>query len=334
MMLIGLQCWKRKLALSLLLSYMFLVFATTVLARTWQETARFAFTFVSVRDWHHFASNIVMFIPIGILLPMVVKRWSGLWGVLFSCFIECSQLLFHKGLCETGDVLSNALGVIIGFALYQRIHKAENQNAEGSTQVYKRHIKRIIDIIISLCILIFLSPLFLITAVAIKLESKGPVIFKQTRLGLHHQRFTLLKFRSMVVNAEHTGSGVYSDANDERVTHIGHIIRATSIDELPQAVNILKGDMSLIGPRPPLTYHPWPLEQYTAEELHMFDIRPGITGWAQVNGRKDVEWHERIRLNNWYVDHCSFLLDVKIFFMTIGKVLSNADNANTGKTVE
>ena len=199
--------------------------------------------------------------------------------------------------------------------------------------MYKRFIKRFLDVVISLLVLILLSPVYLITALAIKLDSKGPVIFRQTRLGLHHRDFTLLKFRSMVVNAEHTGSGVYSDDHDARLTRVGRIIRKTSIDELPQAVNILKGDMSLIGPRPPLTYHPWPIEQYTQEQLHMFDIRPGITGWAQIHGRKTVEWNERIKLNNWYVDHCSFLLDLKIFFRTIVKVASDADNENVGATV-
>ena len=138
----------------------------------------------------------------------------------------------------------------------------------------------------------------------------------------------------MKVNSEHTGSGVYSDKNDSRVTRVGRIIRATSIDELPQAVNMVLGDMSLIGPRPPLTYHPWPLEEYTSEQRHMFDVRPGITGWAQIHGRKDVEWHKRIRLNNWYVDHCSFRLDAVIFLRTIFKVLSNADNENKGETVK
>ena len=193
--------------------------------------------------------------------------------------------------------------------------------------------KRVLDIIISLLVLIVLSPIFLIAWIAVRLDSKGPALFKQTRLGLGGKEFTLYKFRSMVMNAEHTGSGVYSGHNDARVTRVGKILRATSIDELPQAVNILKGDMSLIGPRPPLTYHPWPIEQYTPEQRHMFDVRPGITGWAQVHGRKDVEWHERIKLNNWYVDHCSFLLDVKIFFMTIFKVATNADNENKEATV-
>ena len=199
--------------------------------------------------------------------------------------------------------------------------------------MYRNFVKRFLDILISLLVLILLSPVLLLTAVAIKLDSKGPVIFKQTRLGLHGKEFTILKFRSMVQNAEHTGSGVYSDKKDARVTRVGKIIRATSIDELPQAVNILKGDMSLVGPRPPLTYHPWSIDQYTKEQLHMFDVRPGITGWAQIHGRKDVEWHERIKLNNWYVDHVSFPLDCRILFQTFFKVLSNADNENKGATV-
>ena len=138
----------------------------------------------------------------------------------------------------------------------------------------------------------------------------------------------------MCVNAEHTGSGVYSGKGDSRVTRMGRILRATSIDELPQLINILKGDMSFIGPRPPLTYHPWPLEEYTPQQRRMFEVRPGITGWAQINGRKAVEWNRRIEMNVWYVDHVSFGLDMKILLATVGKVLSNADNENTGETVQ
>lgn len=199
--------------------------------------------------------------------------------------------------------------------------------------MYKHCIKRLIDLVIALMVLVILSPVLLITAVAIKMESPGPVIFKQKRLGLGGKEFFIYKFRSMVQNAEHTGSGVYSGKNDTRVTKVGKILRATSIDELPQAVNMLKGEMSLIGPRPPLTYHPWPIEQYTPQQKRMFEVRPGITGWAQVHGRKDVEWNRRIEMNVWYVDHVSFLLDVKIFFMTIFKVLANADNENISETV-
>lgn len=199
--------------------------------------------------------------------------------------------------------------------------------------MYKKFLKRVIDTAIALLMLIILSPLLLITAVAIKLDSKGPVIFKQERIGLHGRTFSILKFRSMAVNSEHTGSGVYSESGDPRVTKVGKFLRATSIDELPQLWNIIRGDMAIVGPRPPLTYHPWRIEKYTEEQLRMFDVRPGITGWAQVHGRKCVEWHERIKMNVWYTQNVSFALDIKILFMTVFKVLRNEDNVNVGSTV-
>lgn len=199
--------------------------------------------------------------------------------------------------------------------------------------MYKNIIKRCLDCLISVLVIIIGALPMLIVAILIKCESQGPAIFKQQRIGKNGKVFNILKFRSMIQNAEHTGSGVYSGAGDARVTKIGKFIRAASIDELPQFLNILKGDMSLIGPRPPLTYHPWPYGQYTDEQKRMFEVRPGITGWAQINGRKDVEWHKRIELNIWYVDNISFALDCKILFMTVFKVLTNADNENIGETV-
>lgn len=199
--------------------------------------------------------------------------------------------------------------------------------------MYRLFLKRFFDIVFSLLFLILLFPVYLITAIAVKLDSKGPVFYKQERLGKGGKVFHMYKFRSMCLGAEQTGTGVYSGKDDSRVTRVGRVLRATSIDELPQAWNILKGDMSFIGPRPPLTYHPWPLAEYSEEQLGMFRVRPGITGWAQIHGRKDVEWNLRIHLNNWYIDHISFGLDVKIIFKTFFKVLSNADNANEGATV-
>ncbi len=198
---------------------------------------------------------------------------------------------------------------------------------------YRDRWKRILDLMISVPGVVLAAVPMALTAAAVKLESKGPVLFRQKRLGLHGKEFEILKFRSMRVNSEFTGSGVYSSAGDSRVTRVGRFIRATSLDELPQLLNILRGDMSLIGPRPPLTYHPWPVGEYTEEQMRMFDVRPGITGWAQTHGRKDVEWHHRIELNVWYVDHVTFGLDLEIFFRTIFKVLANSDNVNRGETL-
>ncbi len=200
--------------------------------------------------------------------------------------------------------------------------------------MYAKFWKRVLDILISLGALLVLWWLLLILALLIKLDSKGPALFKQERIGRDGKVFKILKFRSMKLNSENTGSGVYSGKGDPRVTKIGRFIRATSLDELPQIFNMLKGDMSLIGPRPPLTYHPWKWEEYTDFQKRMFEVRPGLTGWAQVHGRKDVEWNKRIELNVWYVDHISFWLDIKIFFTTIIKVLTNADNENIEATVQ
>lgn len=198
--------------------------------------------------------------------------------------------------------------------------------------IYSRVVKRILDFSLALIGLIIAAIPMVIVAIAIKLESKGPVIFKQDRIGYKGKIYTMYKFRSMCVGAEK--GGVYSDNTDSRVTKVGRFIRITSLDELPQLLNVIKGDMSLIGFRSPLTYHPWTWSEYTEEQKKMFNVRPGISGWAQVNGRKTVEWNRRIELNVWYAEHVSFFLDLKILFMTVFKVLINADNENVGATVK
>ena len=200
--------------------------------------------------------------------------------------------------------------------------------------MYQNYVKRILDIFLSVFALIVLAIPMLFIALLIKIDSPGPVIFKQERLGRNGKVYKMYKFRSMCIGAEHTGSGVYSGKNDNRVTKVGRIIRATSTDELPQLINIIKGDMSIIGFRSPLTYHPWKWEEYTENQKKMFEVRPGLSGWAQIHGRKNVEWNERIALNVWYAENVSFVLDVKILFLTIIKVIKNEDNESKGKTVK
>ena len=194
--------------------------------------------------------------------------------------------------------------------------------------MYRNFGKRAIDVALSMIALVVLSPILLLTALAVRLSSPGPVLFKQQRLGLHGKVFTIYKFRSMADGAEHTGSGVYSGKGDPRVTKVGKFIRATSIDELPQLINIIVGDMAIVGPRPPLTYHPWPVEQYTEDQFHMFDVRPGITGWAQINGWRGEtdtleKMEKRVEFDLEYIREWSVWFDIKIVFLTVFKGFVN-----------
>ena len=198
--------------------------------------------------------------------------------------------------------------------------------------MYKYFFKRFFDILIALLGLIICVIPMLIVAIAIKIESKGPVIFKQQRVGKNGKVYWMYKFRSMCVGAEQQEGGVYCVKGDKRVTKVGKFIRATSIDELPQFINILKGDMSLIGPRPVLTYYPKKWEEYTEEELKRFKARPGVTGWAAVHGRKTNTVKARFEYDNYYVEHLSLWLDIKIFFMTIKSVFTNEGNEDDGSS--
>ena len=204
----------------------------------------------------------------------------------------------------------------------------------GKDSFYCRYIKGTIDIIIAAAGILLFWWVYVLIAIAIKIEDpKGPVIFAQERLGKDGKVYLMYKFRSKKVVAEHTGSGVYSDDKDERVTKVGRMLRSTSLDELPQLWNVLKGESSMIGFRSPITYHPWTWDEYTEEQKKMFSMKPGITGWAQVNGRRTLEWNKRIEYNIWYAENVSLLLDLKIVWMTIFKVLSRVDNENFGETV-
>lgn len=191
-------------------------------------------------------------------------------------------------------------------------------------------LKRAFDVFVSVCALLVLLPLFLVVAIAIKLDSDGPVFFMQERLGLGAKPFLVYKFRSMFVGAEKLG--VYEMRGDPRVTRIGRILRPLSINELPQFLNILRGEMSLVGPRPVLPFHPWPLDEYTQAQRKRFLVRPGLTGWAAVNGRKNVQWERRLELDAEYVDRASIAFDVAILLKTVAVVLSANGGYNTSET--
>ncbi len=185
-------------------------------------------------------------------------------------------------------------------------------------------LKRVFDFVVSLLSLIVLSLPLCLVAVMIRLTSSGPALFRQPRLGLRARPFTLMKFRTMTAARDAEGKpvtdhGSLTSATDhERQTAIGRFLRRTSVDELPELINVLMGDMSLVGPRPLLLRY-W--ERYSPEQRRRNEVKPGVTGWAQVNGRNTLSWKERFELDVWYVDHRSFWLDLKIIAMTVGTIL-------------
>ncbi|MGH2087086.1 sugar transferase [Aerococcus urinaeequi] len=183
-------------------------------------------------------------------------------------------------------------------------------------------LKRLFDLIISTFGIILVSPILIVIAVLIKIESKGPVFFKQQRLGLNGLPFSIYKFRTMIVGAEKIGDGLKVRSEvDSRITKIGQFLRKTSLDELPQFFNVIKGDMSLVGPRPPVTYHPYDgYGNYPEWAKMRFCMRPGVTGLSQVTVRNSVPWDERIKYDNKYITEFSLLLDLKILLKTIYKI--------------
>jgi lipopolysaccharide/colanic/teichoic acid biosynthesis glycosyltransferase len=172
---------------------------------------------------------------------------------------------------------------------------------------------RAADVAVAGTALLVASPLLGLAALAVKLQDGGPVLYRQTRVGRDGRDFELLKLRTMVVDAERQGAGLAVDRGDSRITAVGRFLRRASLDELPQLWNVVRGDMSVIGPRPTLRYQ---VEQYTARQLRRLEVRPGITGWAQIHGRATLPWAERIELDVWYVEHRTPALDLKILLRT------------------
>lgn len=192
--------------------------------------------------------------------------------------------------------------------------------------MYKNFFKRLIDFIIVLSALLVIWPILLVIYIWLSIANKGAgAIFYQERPGLHGKIFKVMKFKSMTDEKDANGN-LLPDA--ERLTKVGKFVRSTSIDELPQLINVLKGDMALIGPRPLLVSY---LPLYSSEQARRHEVRPGITGWAQVNGRNNISWTKKFELDVWYVDHCSLATDIKIIFLTIKKVLMRTDINKQGQ---
>ena len=182
--------------------------------------------------------------------------------------------------------------------------------------------KRLLDLVLAAVGLVVLSPLLLALALAVRLGLGAPILFRQVRPGLHGRPFTLYKFRSLLEDA----GGVRTD--EERLTRLGSLLRRTSLDELPELWNVLRGDMSLVGPRPLLMEY---LPLYTPEQARRHEVRPGITGWAQINGRNAISWEEKFRLDLWYVEHRSVWLDLRILALTLVRVIAGEGISEPGQ---
>ena len=186
---------------------------------------------------------------------------------------------------------------------------------------------RAADVVVAGLGLALSTPLLAAAAAAIKLEDRGPVFYRQRRVGLHGNEFELLKLRTMEVGAESRGAGLAVNEGDPRITRVGRVLRRLSFDELPQLWNVVRGDMSLIGPRPTLAYQ---VERYTPRQRRRLDVKPGITGWAQIHGRARLPWDERIELDVWYVEHRSPLLDLQILARTPVALFGGTYKGETG----
>ncbi len=187
--------------------------------------------------------------------------------------------------------------------------------------------KRALDVVGATVGLTLGAPVLAASALAVRLEDDGPVFFRQERVGLDGTLFEVLKLRTMIVDAHTQGAGYAVDEGDARITRIGQLLRKTSIDELPQLWNVLRGEMSLVGPRPTLSYQ---VERYTDRQRRRLEVKPGLTGWAQVNGRASLSWPERIELDVWYVEHRSLWVDLKILARTPFALFSGTYKGATG----
>ena len=198
-------------------------------------------------------------------------------------------------------------------------------------------VRRIVDAILSMIALIVLSPVLVLIAIAVKVDSKGPVVFKQLRVGKNGKNYYMYKFRTMIPNAQNMGTGIYSFKDDPRITRVGHFLRKTSLDELLQLWNVVKGDMALVGPRSPVYGHFPEYDTLNEAYKRRFSVLPGITGLAQGTGRNELLWDEKVKYDNIYIDKVKKygpLYDIKILFLTVIRVFSMRDVSETQENME
>jgi lipopolysaccharide/colanic/teichoic acid biosynthesis glycosyltransferase len=188
-------------------------------------------------------------------------------------------------------------------------------------------VRRAFDVLVAGAALLGASPFLLVAVVAIRLESRGSAIYRQRRVGKDGRPFDVLKLRTMVTGAEHMGAGLAVSEGDTRITRVGRLLRRTSLDEVPNLVNVVRGDMSIIGPRPTLRYQ---VDQYDERQLHRLDVKPGITGWAQIHGRASLPWADRIELDLWYVRHHDWKTDLLILLRTPLALFGGTYKGETG----
>ena len=303
---------KRKILIAI---YIFFILWVTLFTRDTISARIVKGLFWEVRMgyWWDIALNMLLFIPLGFL---VGGKQAIVVGFSLSVGIELSQYVFKLGVCEADDVLNNTIGAIVGCLMATLLRTRGNN-------MYRKVIKNVFDFLIGLCGFPFFLLALIIFGPIIYFTDKGPIFYNANRIGKDGKLFKMYKFRSMYVNAPdiRTESGdTYNSEDDPRVTKIGKLMRKTSVDELPQLLNLLNGTMSLIGPRPD---PPDWLDKYTEEEREFLKVKPGITGYSQAYFRNSVEAKEKIANDVYYAKHCSFVMDVKIFFRTILVVLKH-----------
>jgi lipopolysaccharide/colanic/teichoic acid biosynthesis glycosyltransferase len=245
---------------------------------------------------------------------LVAARDAMALAHAIRAYLRDAELRRRHGAEGRQRVLRDFRPEVVRATLHQEYLRLLHTAMERGT-LYLRWGKRLFDVLASAAALVMLAPALLFLGLLVRLFLGSPVLFRQVRTGRHGWRFTIVKFRSMTDERDGAGA-LLSDT--QRLTRLGRFLRATSLDELPELINVLKGEMSLVGPRPLLPRYD---SVYSERERRRFDVRPGITGWAQINGRNDLAWDDRLACDVWYAESCSFRLDVKILLLTVIKVL-------------